>query len=129
MGETIVVYDQRFQFYEEVMEKLTDGIEDIELVEWNNPTIQAILANKFGYSAFVFILIEDDNMYVGDEAVWKFCNLFDLTESTRLLMTKGYTCLSEPIGLVLHGRKPDDISGIYKLNEQDLDIIKELARD
>lgn len=127
MERTFVVYDKRFGFYGDIAGVVSDKIgDDTVLVEWKNPVIQDIITDRFGYPAFVFIVIQDNKMYIGEVGIDKFSDIADIPDGPSVIINKIYDNFADPIGRVIHGRKPADIHDTFEVTSEEKEKLQSL---
>lgn len=118
MNHKIVIYDSgREQIFFDIIDKLSDKTE-YRFIEWNDDKIQKFLEVQFNESIFSFMIIEDDVILVGKNAIRKMSEILGSPKIVSDLSYYAYPVISKPMGLLLHNREPSDMSGRYKLREK-----------
>lgn len=127
MERTFVVYDKRFGFYGNIADVVSNKIGDNTIfIQWENPVIQNIITDRFGYPAFVFIVIDDNVMYVGREGIDKFSDIADIPDRSSVIISKIYDNFSSSIGRIIHGREPADIHDKFEITSEEKEKLQTL---
>lgn len=129
MNQKIVIYDSgRDQFCFDKIDKLSNKTE-YRFIEWNDDKVQKFLEKQFNESIFSFMIIENDIIFVGQDAIRKMGEILGSPQIISELGYYTYPIISKPVGLILHNREPSEINGRYKLKDEAHEYLKESYND
>lgn len=115
MCRAILVYDGSNRLFRTIGETVADR-SSLTALPWHSDPAQAFLDAQFGGTPFVFVLIEDDTVHVGDVAISRLGKKSGLPASLTRLLARGYRPVSGPFGRVVHRRAPANINGSFPLD-------------
>lgn len=117
MSSPLLVYDGSKSAFRTLAEALAPRVAGLKPVPWGDDEVQAFLEAQFGDQPFSFLLVEGDEVHVGDAAVERLLERAGLTETVASLAGRAYPAAAGPMGRVIHGRVPADRHGTYPLTE------------
>lgn len=118
MSYKIVIYDSgRDCLCLNNTDKLSDKTE-YKFIEWDSEKAQKFLEKQFDETIFSFVIIEDDIVFVGQDAIKRISEILGSPQIISKIGYYTYPIISKPVGLILHNREPSDINGRYKLRDE-----------
>lgn len=129
MNHKIVIYDSgRDQLCFDKIDKLSNKTE-YRFIEWNDDKIQKFLEKQFNESIFSFMIIDDDIILVGRDAIRKMGEILGSPQIISEIGYYTYPIISKPIGFLLHNREPSEMNGRYKLKDEAHKYLKDSYND
>ena len=126
---SVLVYDGRKEVFRTAVDLLTSGMDDLIAVPWESPQIQQFLEAQFGSRPFVFCLIEDNAVHVGDTAVRQTMAARGIASPVARGFERLYPVIAEPFGRVVHGEVPADIHGSFRIKPDAQAYVEAVRRD
>jgi hypothetical protein len=116
MRRSLLVYDGSNRLFRAAADALARR-PDLEPVPWGDDAVQSFLEAQFGARPFVFALVEDDGVHVGDAAVARLLRRRGVGRTVTAALERAYPGVAGPFGRLVHGREPADIHGSFPLDE------------
>jgi hypothetical protein len=126
MSRPLLVYDGQRDIFRRVADGVTSLIGDVQPIPWESARVQQFLDAQFDEKAFVFMIVEDEYVHVGDRAVQRLGELSELSAGLINTLSLIYPSVAGPFGLIVHGNKPSDIHGSFELHPTAQEIIAPL---
>lgn len=118
MADSVLVYDGSRQLFRTVARTVADRVDGLTVVPWETAGVQRFLEAQFGSRPFAFILVDEDSVHVGEEAVGQVLRDRGVTPEVAALLERGYPAVAEPFGRLVHGQEPADLHGTFELAEK-----------
>lgn len=129
MSNPLLVYDDQCTYCEGIASTFEKIDEDIQLVDWNDETVQEFLDAQFGWQPFVMMVINNGTVYVGEEAVKHLTS----TVGVPKIAAEAVKSQTEPVSTIVsklaRRREPDNINGEFPLDEVAKEIISSFRED
>jgi hypothetical protein len=117
VSQSLLVYDDSVAWLAGLADTLVSDVADVRPVAWGHAAVQSFLDAQFDDRPFAFLLIEDDHVYVGEDAVERLGQRGGLPDAASRVLKRAYPPFSAPIGRLVHGREPADLHGTFPLVE------------
>jgi len=114
---SLLVYDDSRAAFTAAADLLAEAT-NLELVAWQDERVQSFLSAQFDERPFSFILIDEETVYVGADAIERLLERGDVADSLATLVKRVYPPLSAPFGRLVHGQEPADLHGSFPLTPE-----------
>jgi len=118
MADSVLVYDGSRQVFRTVARAVADRVDGVTVVPWENAAVQRFLEAQFGSRPFSFVLVDEESVHVGEEAIGQILRDRGVAPAVATLLERGYPAIAEPFGRLVHGQEPADLHGTFELTDE-----------
>lgn len=126
--QSLLIYDGSRAPFRAAADLVGRVASDLKPVRWQADHVQAFLDAQFDDRPFAFILVEDDTVAVGEDAIGRLLQRRGVDDTLANLVTRAYPPFSAPFGRVVHGREPADLHGTFPLTDAARDHLDTLRQ-
>lgn len=131
VSQSLLVYDGQTKAFRLLARWLAGQSSSLTLVPWSAAGTRKFLTEQFGDHLFAFVLvdIERNVVHAGSETVGSLLRNRGVPRPIVMSAKRAYLTAADPVGQVIHGRRPADIDGSYRLTEEARPHAEALQRD
>lgn len=119
MSQSLLIYDGGTRLFRRLARWVAGRSDGLTLVPWRADGVRRFLTEQFGDHLFAFVMVDVEAgvVHAGGETVGRLLRRWGAPETAAALAERTYAAVGDPLGQVLHGRRPADVDGSFPLAE------------
>ena len=119
MSQLLLIYDGKNRGFQRLARWVAGRSDGLTLVPWRADGARRFLTEQFGDHLFAFVMVDVDAgvVHAGSETVGLLLRKWGAPAAVAALAERAYAVVGDPLGRLLHGRRPADIDGSFPLTE------------